>query len=76
MVDAFKTAQKIVEHTKLKKCADEVIDWYNEELRDVIVIFVTDDWHADTFWQKLEVSQVINVLEALQEGLEECEDME
>jgi hypothetical protein len=75
-VDAFKVAQEIVEHTKLKKCAGEVIGCYGEELRDIVIIFVTKDWHADAFWQKLEVPLLVNVLEALQEGLEEYLDTE
>lgn len=71
MVDAVGVAQKIIENTKLKKSIKEVVDWYNEELKDVVVIFVTKDWYADAFWQNLNKNDLIKVLEAITKGLEE-----
>jgi hypothetical protein len=66
-----------VEQSEMKRKAKEVIDWYNlEGLRDIVVIFVTDSWHADTFWQKMSVEQTVNVMEALKEGLEEAEEVD
>jgi hypothetical protein len=76
IMDALKSARKIVEDRKLLRDMRDLIDNYSEGIKDVVVIFVTEDWSADAYWQKLETCQVIKVLDALKKGMEEKLDID
>lgn len=65
----LKQAQQVVNNVHLKRLALDVIDNYAEDVKDVIVIFVTSNNEADTYWNHLDRKNVLKVLHAIEGGL-------
>jgi len=63
-------AEKVINNHRLKKDMGKILDNYDENVRDIILIFVTDEWEVDAYWSNLPGKSVKKVLAALDRGIE------
>lgn len=63
-------ARKIVKDYKIKYDVCELVKEYNDNIIDIVTIFVTKDWQADAFWGNLTKEDALKVIDAFKRGLE------
>lgn len=69
-MDILSTAGQIVQNARIKKDVIEIINKNNEDIQDIVVVFVTKEWEVDSYWTSLPSKSVIKVLNALSKGIE------
>ena len=67
--DIIATAEQLVKNSRLKTDMKKILENQNEDIRDILLIFVTQDWEVDAYWTNLPKSKVRKVLSALDQGI-------
>lgn len=68
-MDIISTAGQIVQNARIKKDISEIINKNNEDIQDIIVVFVNKQWEADAYWTSLSSKSVIKVFNELSKGI-------
>lgn len=68
-MDIISTAGQIVQKARIKKDVSEIINKNNEDIQDIIVVFVNKQWEADAYWTSLSSKSVIKVFNELSKDI-------
>lgn len=62
MSKVIERAQQVVANKKLKADMENVLKESSDDLKDIVLIFVTTDWEVDAYWTNLEPDDVKSAL--------------
>ncbi|MCD4785353.1 MAG: hypothetical protein K8T10_16160 [Candidatus Eremiobacteraeota bacterium] len=63
------SAEQVVKNRRLKTDLSSLLDEYEGDLQDIMLIFVRNDWEVDVFWTNLPQKKVRKVLSAIDRGV-------
>ncbi len=69
-ISPIEQAINIIDCSRRQKKFVSVMENYEDEVQDIILIFVTPDCEADAYWNELNEPDVLCVLEAVKRGIE------
>ncbi|MCE1245998.1 MAG: hypothetical protein LWY06_05090 [Firmicutes bacterium] len=67
--DIISSAEQIVTNRRLKNDVGGILEKCQDDIQDVILIFVTTAWEVDAYWTSLPSKSVLRVLGALDKGI-------
>jgi hypothetical protein len=67
--DIITSAEQVVTNRRLKSDVGGILEKCEEDIQDVILIFVTTNWEVDAYWTSLPSKSVLRVLGALDKGI-------
>ncbi len=67
--DIITSAEQVVRNSRLKTDMKKILENNNENIQDIVLIFVTSDWEVDAYWTNLSRSKIRKVLSALDQGI-------
>lgn len=69
MDDIMAEANQIVRNKEMKDDMVRIINDYPEDIRDIVVIFITDKWEVDAYWRYLSKDKMHKVLVNVDKGI-------